>query len=144
MTDFPTDTHFEALAIRVLDASLPRSEWTHEAHFAFALWMLRYRPDDSAPGAFRSIIISLNEAHGTPNTESEGYHHTITVASLGAARAVLHAHSGSAPLIEVLSDLMAGAFGKPDWILVHWSRELLFSVEARRDWVEPDLVPLGW
>ena len=34
---------------------------------------------------------------------------------------------------------MASPLGKPDWILVFWSRELLFSTPARRSWVEPDL-----
>jgi len=32
--------------------------------------------------------------------------------------------------------------GKSDWILTYWSREKLFSVEARRSWVEPDLLGL--
>jgi hypothetical protein len=32
----------------------------------------------------------------------------------------------------------------PDWILAHWSKERLFSVEARREWLEPDLQPLSF
>ena len=144
MTDFPTDAHFEALATRVLDRTLPHAEWTHEAHFAFALWMLRHRPDRSNPEAFRTIIVALNEAHGTPNTDTSGYHHTITIASLGAAGFVLGLREADRPLAAALAELMVGPYGRSDWILAHWSREQLFSPEARREWCEPDLEPLPW
>ncbi|MXO51078.1 hypothetical protein GRI42_07155 [Erythrobacter gaetbuli] len=141
MTAFTTETDFAHLADSVLDTSLPRAEWTHEAHFALALEILRHRPDLAGGDSFRSIITRLNEAHGTPNTDSSGYHHTITLASLGATERLLDARRG-APLAEVLREAMAGPLGRSDWILAHWSRDRLFSVEARRGWVEPDLAPL--
>jgi hypothetical protein len=28
------------------------------------------------------------------------------------------------------------------WLLAYWTRERLFSVDARRGWTEPDLKPL--
>ena len=61
--------------------TLPKREWTHEAHFAAALAIL----SNSKFEAFNDmplIIRSYNEATGVRNTESEGYHHTITTASL--------------------------------------------------------------
>lgn len=141
MTAFTTETDFSHLSDRVLDTSLPRAEWTHEAHFALALEILRHRPDLAGGDSFRTIITRLNEAHGTPNTDSSGYHHTITLASLRATERLLDDRRG-VPLAEVLREAMAGPLGRSDWILAHWSRERLFSVEARRDWVEPDLAPL--
>lgn len=144
MTEFPDDSAIGHLAARVLDASLPRAEWTHSAHFAFALWALRHRPGLAEPAAFRAIILALNGAHGTPNTDSSGYHHTITVASLGAARSLLEARGNGEPLADILKALTRGPFGRSDWILSYWSRDLLFSVAARRDWVEPDLASLPW
>ncbi|WFL76540.1 hypothetical protein P7228_11095 [Altererythrobacter arenosus] len=142
MTEFPSDTSIESLALRALDRSLPKREWTHAAHFALALYLLRHRPDLAEPAAMREVITHLNEAHGTPNTDSDGYHHTITVASLRAARSVLEAHSPDTALNAVLGDLMASPFARPDWILAYWSRDRLFSVGARRDWVPPDLRPM--
>jgi hypothetical protein len=38
--------------------------------------------------------------------------------------------------------LMSSPLGKSDWPLAYWTRARLFSVEARRSWVEPDLEPL--
>jgi len=144
MTDFTTDEHISYLASRVLDTSLPRAEWTHAAHFALALWVLRHMPERSDPESFRSIIIRLNEAHGTPNTDTSGYHHTITIASLRATAACLEEHGDAALLERVLETMMAGVFGRSHWILAYWSRELLFSTVARRDWVEPDIAPLPY
>ncbi|WP_293907088.1 hypothetical protein [Phenylobacterium sp.] len=43
---------------------------------------------------------------------------------------------------EALAALLASPYGRPDWLLAHWSRDVLFSVQARREWVEPDLQPL--
>jgi hypothetical protein len=90
----------------------------------------------------RGLIRRYNEATHTPNTDSSGYHHSITVASLRAAAWHLAAQGPSAPLHGVLAALMASAQGRSDWLLAHWRRETLFSVAARREWVAPDLVPL--
>jgi hypothetical protein len=138
MTDFPDDLSIDRLAARVLDTSLPHGEWTHAAHFAFAIWVERTRPDLAEPKRFREIVMRLNEAHGRPNSDTEGYHHTITLASLRAARFTLGEMAAGMPLHHVLRHMLAGPFGRSDWILAYWSRELLFDREARRCWVPPD------
>jgi len=142
MTELSSDTAIADLAARVLDSSLPKSEWTHEAHFALALWCIRHRPELAEPNAMRAVIMRLNEAHGTPNTDSEGYHHTITIASLRAARFVHDEEATDLELSRVLMNLMGGAFARSDWIFNFWTPEHLFSVEARKDWIEPDIGPL--
>jgi hypothetical protein len=60
---------------------------------------------------------------------------------LRAARAWLEARA-HVPLFEALNELLAGEYGRSDWLLAYWSKSLLFSVAARRTWVEPDLKPL--
>lgn len=140
--ELSTESAIARLAASALDATLPRGEWTHAAHFALALHVLRHRPELATPEAFRAIILRLNAAHGTANTDSSGYHHTITIASLDAAARVLADHAPDEPLHCVLAALVAGPLGRPDWIFAHWSHETLFSVAARRDWVPPDLTPM--
>ncbi len=80
-----TDPAIKRLTLSLLDGSLPKSEWTHEAHFAAALWILRRRPELAEIAAFKRIIIAYDEATLTANTETCGYHHTITVASVKPA-----------------------------------------------------------
>lgn len=136
------DDAIERLASKVIDRSLPKAEWTHEAHFATALWLLRNRPDLATAVEIREIITRYNEATNTANTDSGGYHHTITLASMRAAAEYLRQNSPDAPLHAVFLSLMASPLGHPDWLLSYWSRETLFSVAARRAWVEPDRAPL--
>jgi hypothetical protein len=128
----------------VLALNLPKSEWTHAAHFAAALWLMRHRPELNLAQRMPGFIRAYNEATHTPNTDTGGYHETITQASLRAARAVLNAHRPTMPLHEVMDDLMATRLGDRDWMLTYWSRERLFSVAARRGWVEPDREPMPY
>jgi len=141
---YTDDAEIERVARGLLDRTLPKAEWTHAAHFAATLWLMRHRADLDLPAALPGIIRSYNEAAGGRNTDSEGYHETITQASIRAARAFLAARSDNEPLHATVAALMASPLGRPNWILAHWSRERLFSVEARRGWVEPDLQALAF
>jgi len=123
-----------------LDRSLPKREWTHAAHFAAAFWLLRH-PVIPAMRDMPGLIRAYNEATGVANTDTGGYHETITLCSIRAARSWLAARPEE-PLHVALAELLASRYGRPDWLLDHWSRPLLFSVTARRSWVEPDLQPL--
>jgi hypothetical protein len=140
MTHFLSDAEIDHIGSRLLDRSLPKSEWTHAAHFAAACWLLR-RSNVDAIREMPGIIRAYNEATGVPNTDSGGYHETITLASMHAARAWL-AKRPDAPLHESLRELLASEYGKSDWLLDYWSKPVLFSVEARKSWVEPDLKKL--
>ncbi len=84
-------------------------------------------------------IRSYNEATGVANTDGGGYHETITVASIRAANKVLAAHGDHVPLYAIVNTLLAGELGHPDWLLRYWTRARLFSVEARRHWLDPDV-----
>ena len=139
MTAFPDDSSVERHVLRFLDRTLPKEEWTHEGHFAAALWLLRNRPALTSPDGMRTLIMRYNDATGKPNSDSEGYHHTITRASMRAAGDQLAAHPSGEPLHKVLRSLMRSACGRTDWLLEHWRAETLFSVAARRSWVDPDL-----
>jgi hypothetical protein len=140
MFHFTCDADIERVGRGLLDRSLPKPEWTHAAHFAAAFWLLKH-PTICAAREMPDLIRAYNEATGTPNTDSGGYHETITVASLRAARAWLAKRAGM-PLHEAHGELMKSTYGRSDWLLEYWSRPVLFSVMARRHWVEPDLRPL--
>ncbi|THD65544.1 hypothetical protein [Phenylobacterium sp.] len=138
-TDFCTETDVDRVGLGLIYRSLPKAEWTHAAHFAAALWLLRHRPDWRLAERMPPLIRAYNEATGVENSDSGGYHETITQASLAAAGAVLASHPPDRPLNEIVDALMAGPLGRSDWPLAYWSKDRLFSVEARRVWIEPDL-----
>lgn len=122
--------------------SLPRSEWTHAAHFAAALWLMRHRPELDAPAVMPAMIRAYNESVGRVNDENGGYHETITLASLRALKGVLDANPPDMPLFQIVNALMASGLGNPNWLLDYWSQSRLMSAEARRGWLEPDKKPL--
>jgi hypothetical protein len=140
MSHFISEAAIDRIGRGVLDRSLPKAEWTHAAHFAAAFWLLR-RPGVDAMREMPGLIRAYNEATGVANTDSGGYHETITFASLRAARAWL-AERSTVPLHVALEELLASEYGRSDWLLGYWSRPVLFSVAARRGWVDPDVKPL--
>jgi hypothetical protein len=99
------------------------------------------KPHRNAFVEIPALIRAYNEATGTPNTDSTGYHETITVASLRVTRAWLNAHRASELHVQ-LNALLDSEYGRSDWLLSYWSKPLLFSVAARRSWIEPDLKAL--
>jgi hypothetical protein len=146
MTDFvPFGSDEEVIAIaRGFEArTLPKEQWTHAAHFATALWLMTCRPDIDPEQQMPGMIRAYNESIGGQNTDTSGYHETITQASLRTARAFLALHTGM-QLHAICNELMASPLGRSDWLLEYWSKERLFSVEARTGWVEPDLKVPKW
>ena len=135
------DTEIERLTARFVDRTLPKPEWTHRAHFAVALALRRSEAMD-ARADMPNLIRAYNTATGVKNSDTEGYHETITLASLRATNSFLDAATPGTSLTEVLDRLMSSRYGRSDWLFEHWSRERLFSVEARRHWCEPDLADL--
>ena len=140
MPPFLTDADIERIARGVIDRTLPKPEWTHAAHFAAAVWVLS-RPGMDAYREMPGLIRAYNTATGVANTDTEGYHETITQASLRAAAAQL-ATRPDAPLSDHLDALLAGPCGRSDWLFAYWTRAVLFTPTARRGWVEPDVQPL--
>lgn len=140
MTRFASDAEIEYIGAGLLDRSLPKSKWTHVGHFAAAFWLLR-RPGIDAFSVMPPLIRAYNEATGVANSDTGGYHETITLASLRAAQAWLAPRPGIR-LHEALASFLEREYGRSDWLFEHWSKAVLFSVVARKTWVAPDLKPL--
>ncbi len=123
--------------------SLPKTEWTHEAHLSVGLTYVYHYPKNEALCYLRSGIIAYNLAVGTPNTPTEGYHETLTIFWLE----VLNAYSQKHPqpsLSERIHHFMKSPRSRRDLALDYYSRERLFSLEARARWVEPDQFPFDF
>jgi uncharacterized cupin superfamily protein len=88
----------------------------------------------------RERISAYNQATGTANTGSGGYHETLTVHFLQGVAGHRARHPDQ-PLEESLNRLLASPLANPDWPLQTYSAERLATPEARRRWVEPDRGP---
>ena len=117
------------------DRTLPKAAWTHEAHLIVCWYALRTMTIDAAAAELRHAIRAYNETTGTPNTETSGYHETLTRYYVSAVAAL------NATTVEATFDANSCSRTAPS---AHWTRERLFTPEARARWLEPDLRPLPW
>ena len=147
MTDFSprfftTDAEIIRLGEGLLACTLAREDWTHEAHLAATTYLVLRRPDIDLEEELPDIIRRFNESVGGVNSDTEGYHETITRSFLRGVRLFLDEADTRAALHELVNALLLSPMGRRDWPLRFYSRERLFSVEARTSHVKPDLASL--
>ena len=139
---FKCDAEVEHIGEGLLACTLPRAEWTHEAHLAATTYLLTRRPDVAIDKELPVIIRRYNESVGGVNDDTQGYHETITRAFLHGARLFLAEADLGDPLHELVNELLLSPMGRRDWPLRFYSAERLFSIEARRHFVSPDIAAL--
>lgn len=139
---YASDAEIEAIGEGFLARTLPKARWTHAAHFAATTYLILRRPEIDLERELPDLIRNYNLSVGGENTDTAGYHETITQVSIAAARAFLADLPEGASLAEAVNRMVAGTLGDKAWLETYWSRERLFSVKARREWVGPDLAPL--
>jgi len=147
MTGYPSrlfhyDAEIEHIGEGMVARTLPRPEWTHEAHLAATTYLLLRRPDIDLDKELPGLIRRYNESVGGVNSDTEGYHETITRVFLHGVRLFLSEADTSKPLHELVNELLLSPAGRRDWPLRFYSRERLFSEEARREFVPSDIAVL--
>jgi hypothetical protein len=117
-------------------ATLPKKQWTHEAHLRMAYLYLRQTPNiDALLPCIRERIQAYNLAQSNKN----GYHETITVAFLHIVQARMR--SGNAQTFLVFKAENPGIF-QSTYLGRHYSEAILFAPEARLTFIPPDREPL--
>jgi hypothetical protein len=133
-----TDDEIESLVARFLDRSLPRVEWTHQAHLTVGLWALRRMGRPAATDFLREAIRRYNLSQNNPT----GYHETITRAWIEVIARFLAEHDRGQPL-SALASMLVASCGRRDYLSAFYTAEALDSDEARRGWVPPDVRPFA-
>ncbi len=120
--------------------SLPKPEWTHAAHVA----VCAYHAFGAAPlqtvfDRMKAGIIAHNEAVGTANTATSGYHETLT--RFWAEVVVAHvAGARPATRLDAVRSAVA-AFGEARNLhAAHYRFDVVRDLVARATWVAPDAV----
>ena len=139
---FASDAEIAHIGEGLVARTLPRAEWTHEAHLAATTYLLLKRPDIDLDTQLAGIIRGYNASVGGVNDDTQGYHETITRVFLRGVRLFLAEADRAEPLHELVNELLLLPMGRRDWPLRFYSSERLFSVEARRAFVPPDLAAL--
>jgi hypothetical protein len=133
-----TEAEIEALVGAFEAGTLSNKEFNHFAHMTVAMWYLWQLPYAEAVTAMRGSIKHFAEVHGHTGL----YHETITLFWLKLLRHYLDGVEAGTSLPEAVHAALT-QLGDTTLMFQHYSRELLFSAEARAGWVEPDLRGLG-
>ncbi len=137
-TPFASDASVGGLIAAFNDGSLPRAAWNHRAHLTAALDIARSIAASERLPTIRGAILRFNASVGIESTPDSGYHETLTVFYMQIVE--LHVLRHPAPgSIAADANLLYEEWGDRDLPLRHYSRERLFSREARAGWVPPDL-----
>ncbi|PRC94978.1 hypothetical protein [Solimicrobium silvestre] len=131
----------QRIALGLIEQTLPKAEWTHEAHLRAGLWHAFHYDDETALNLMRKRICAYNVATGGVNTETSGYHETITRFYLCMIRACLNNIENENSMDELAQKVIL-KLGDKELPFRYYTRERLFSTEARLAWVAPDIAAL--
>lgn len=134
---FPSADEVRLVGEGMLACTLPKEGWTHEAHLSTCLWLIVERPDIAPEHDLPGLIRRYNESVGGQNTDTAGYHETLTQLYIRGVRAFLAAQR-EGDLLALVNGLLQSPIAPRGWPLRFYSRERLFSVDARRAWIEPE------
>ncbi len=118
------------------DATISRDAWKHAEHLTVALHYLTLHDIETATDKMRSGIFSLLAAFEVDLTKEMPYHETLTVFWMRTV-AEFNASRNGTSLRDKANELVAN-YDK-DYPMRFYSREFLFSNEARARFVEGDL-----
>ncbi|MEG4942929.1 hypothetical protein [Microcoleus sp. F4-D5] len=138
---YRSPSEIDSLIHAFQECSLPRSQWTHEAHLTVALWYLFYDSEQEAINAIRNGIKLYNSIQGIESTKNSGYHETLTLFWVRTIRQYLADESHNQSIVYLANGLIA-KYADRTLPFRYYTRDRLMSWEARNSWVEPDLKSL--
>jgi hypothetical protein len=120
---------------------LPKTEWTHAAHLLTGACYVHSFGQDAALKKMRECVRRHNESVGTKNSETSGYHETITVMWLRLLDG-LRCEAESMERAQFAALAVERFAGRRDVFREYYDFDVVGSTEARLTWIEPTLKAL--
>ncbi len=118
-------------------ALLPSEEWRHREHLTMAMFYSLNNNFENTLTKMRDGINKLNVFHGVVTTPERGYHETLTVFWVKTVFDCVKTNPNK-NLIDLSNEIIEKF--DTNYPLKFYSRERLFSVEARFGFIEADLL----
>jgi hypothetical protein len=140
---FDSDESLQKLVENFECGTLKEHEWHHAEHLAICFWYLCRTTFIDAVFKMKLGILKYNERYQVQQTSNRGYHETITMFFVK----LVHRYAKELDLTEgeLVVHLRPFLEAHSNFLSVLWqyySRPVLNSLEARIQWVEPDLLTL--
>lgn len=140
-TFYQSDLEIDQLVQSFTSKTLPKNEWTHNAHLATALWHLKKYELHEATCRIKSAIIAYNLSLGGENTGTGGYHETMTIFWMDILHIFVNDNS-ELSLKDTCNKLLNSSFSNKTLPFSFYSKDRLLSPLARARAVSPDLKEL--
>jgi hypothetical protein len=132
---YRSDDEIRALAEGFESCSLPDDDFDHPAHLAVAIWYLSTMTVEEASQKMREGLLRFLAHY---EVDPQKYNETITQFWVRRLDKLWRETDSTLSLAERANQTIDRA-GSSNTIFNYYSRELLFSEEAKTGWVEPDL-----
>jgi hypothetical protein len=123
------------------DGTIARADWRHREHLTVAFYYAFYLDFETALTKMRGGIFNLLNAFEVDLTKEMPYHETLTVFWMRTIFDLIESSNGNS-FLETANEVLEICADK-DLPLKFYSRELLFSPEARLKFVAADMEPLN-
>ncbi len=139
-----SDLNTAEIATLIIDfhtRSLPREGWigNDRTHLILGTWYCWHFDLQIAIDKLRTQIKLFNESKGLENSDTVGYHETITVFWMTIIFEFINNFGRNHPFEDVASAIVSAFVGKRDHYADYYSFNIYKSKEARNHWIEPDL-----
>jgi len=141
-TAFRSAGEIEALITEFERGTLAPEAWNHRAHLATVVSYLRRHGAREGAGLMRGGVQRYNRRVGIKVTDEGGYNETLTLFWLHQVWGLIRPLIEHAELLDLVNQTLTKFGSQPDLALKYFSEDLLWSSEARKAWVEPDLKAL--
>ena len=133
-TCYWSEQQLEAIVRGLETCTTPASEFPHQAHLAVATW---YLADSSASQALEKMRAAILNFLGHYQIDGK-YNETITLFWIRMVEQCLAELPTSYSLLE-RTNAVVESLKDSRLMLEYYSEELLWSEQAMKEWVEPDL-----
>jgi hypothetical protein len=142
-----------AYAIEITDAkrlvegvekcTLPKAEWTHEAHLIVGMYGVLNFGQEALP-TMRKWITRYNLSVGGVNSETSGYHETLTVFWLWAIKEFCNDYGIHTFDVDAIDELLFyEPLARRSLVEDYYSEGILLTPEARRRFIRADKQPMA-
>ena len=136
--EYASDAEIEALVARFESCELPPDAVSHRVHVAMSAWCFLKLTEPQAAARIYDGLQRYVKWH-----RIDIYNETITWFWIKLIGKRVASMDRSRPAFAIVNEVMAG-LGDSRMIFAYYTRERLQTAEARRQWIEPDLQPLGF
>ncbi|WP_153798794.1 hypothetical protein [Foetidibacter luteolus] len=142
MSLYQCQQEIDALMQGFNNKTLPKEQWTHQAHLTAAVWHLKHYDINEATCLLKSGIISYNLSVGGVNNGFGGYHETLTIFWISIVDFYVRRYNNLS-VTETCNNFLESNLADRALPFKFYAKEYILSPAARARFMQPDILPLS-